>query len=349
MTISREPFGVANGRDVDLYTLASSSGVVARIMTYGGIIVRLDVPDRAGVSADVMLGFDGVEDYLKGHPFFGALVGRYANRIGNGRFSLDGTAYELEQNGMGGAHLHGGGQGYDKAVWNAEPTSGEGIDSLRLTLHSPDGDAGYPGALDVTVVYTLDDKGALGIDYRAICDKATIVNLTNHSYFNLKGHASGNILDHVLWIDADRVTPTDTAQVPTGELLDVEGTAYDFRTAKPIGRDSLTTPDGLGGYDINYILNGKAGEMRKIAEVTEPASGRRMEVLTTQPAVQLYTAFKLDGSKVGKGGAPYRASAGFCLETQHYPDSPNKPEFPSVVLRPGETYHETTVYRFSAV
>ncbi len=349
MTVAQEKFGIVDGREVDIFTLSSASGVRARLTNYGGIIVSLEVPDRAGRPADVILGFDTLDGYLQKHPFFGALVGRYANRIGDGRFALDGRTYTLEQNGAAGAHLHGGSHGYDKAVWEAEAVTEGGVDKLRLNHVSPDGDAGYPGTLTVGVVYSLDEQGRLGIEYTATSDANTVVNLTNHAYFNLAGHGSGDVLGHMLWIDADRVTPTDpVSQVPDGTLLKVEGTAYDFRTPKPIGRDAANTPDGFGGYDINYVLNSPAGTLRRIAEVTEPASGRCMEVLTTQPAVQLYTAFKLDGSKIGKGGVPYRASAGFCLETQHYPDSPNKPQFPSTVLRAGQVYRETTVYRFFA-
>lgn len=345
--ISKETFGEVQGREVSRFTLASDGGLTARITDYGGILTAMHVPDRAGKTADVVLGFDTLASYLAGHPFFGALVGRYANRIANARFTLGGKSYPLNAN-QGPDfihHLHGGKQGFDKRVWDAEAAETADGAMLRLRYLSPDMEEGYPGAMAVTATYTLT-RDALDLEFTATTGKPTVINLTNHSYWNLAGHDSGGVLDHRLRLNADAYTPTDAADIPTGEIAPVAGTAYDFRQEKPVGRDAAQTTK-KGGYDNNFVLNGKAGDLREAAVLSDPVSGRVMTVLTTEPAVQLYTAFKL-GGLVGKGGVHYGPSAGLCLETQHFPDSPNRPQFPSVVLRPGETYSHRVVWRFSA-
>ena len=345
MPVTKAPFGVADGQPVDLYTLSNANGLMAKIATYGGIIQELHVPGRDGKTADVVLGFDTLESYLPRHPYFGALVGRYANRLADGAFTLDGVDYALAKNAAGDLHLHGGVKGYDKAVWQAETSETDGACTLTLSHVSPDGDEGYPGALSLKSIYALNDDGELSLEFVAETDKPTILNLTNHSYFNLAGHDSGDILDQTMIVCADGVTPTNERLLPTGDILSVDGTAYDFRDAKPIGRDVADIPD-LAGYDINFVVNGEPGTMRKAAEAFDPKSGRLMEVLTTQPGIQLYTAFKLSGI-TGKGGAEYGPSQAFCLETQHFPDAPNQPSFPTTVLRPGETFREKTLFRFS--
>lgn len=334
-----------DGRPVTEYTLTSASGMRARILDYGGIIRELLVPDRWGNPADVVLGFDALEPYVQRHPYFGAIVGRYAGRIANGRFSIDGSEITLATN-KGGNHLHGGVEGFDRAVWSA--SIAEGQSRLTLSHVSPDGDEGYPGTLSVEVTYTLTED-ALQIVYTAATDKPTIVNLTQHSYFNLAGQDSGDVLGHGLRVEADSILEVDEASIPTGRQLPVSNTPFDFRLAKPIGRDIDAGHPQLEiakGYDHTFVL---AGESREPAvELVEPVSGRRLEVYTTQPGVQVYTANYLDGSIEGKGGQVYRKHAGIALETQHFPDSPNHPAFPSTVLRPGETFESRTVYRFPA-
>jgi aldose 1-epimerase len=334
------------GDQMDLYTLTNKSGMEAAITNYGGIVVSLKVPDRKGQLGDVVLGFDTADGYLGEHPYFGSIVGRYGNRIGNAKFSLNGTEYKLAANNNG-HHLHGGVEGFNRKLWKATPGTGA-EPSLALTYLSKDMEEGYPGNLSVTVTYTLTDRNELRIDYLATTDKDTVINLTNHSYFNLAG--GGDILSHEMQILADRFTPVDAGLIPLGELRKVEGTPFDFRSPHTIGERISAADEQLKlgkGYDHNFVLNSGGGSLATIAKVNERTTGRVMEVLTTEPGVQFYTGNFLDGSVKGKGGKPYLLRNGFCLETQHFPDSPNKPEFPSVVLKPGAKYESTTVYRFS--
>jgi len=348
MRLSSEAFGkTESGQPVRQYTLANNNGVEVDVLDYGGLIRTLTVPDRYGQPGDVVLGFARLDEYLVDHPFFGVLVGRFANRIRGASFELDGVRYQLARN-LGDDHLHGGEGGFDKVVWQAQPCQNEQAVGLRLTYHSPDGEEHYPGALDTEVTLSLDDDNALRLDYRATCDAPTIVNLTNHSYFNLAGR--GTILDHMAMIDADAFTPMDSTLIPTGELRDVTGTPLDFRQPTAIGARIEADDEQIrfgGGYDHNFVLNGAPGTLRLVARVTEPTSGRVLEVLTTQPGVQFYTGNLMEVSSAGKDGQLYPNHGGFCLETQHFPNAPNQPNFPSVVLRPGETYSETTVFRFS--
>jgi aldose 1-epimerase len=349
--MAKESFGkTADGQEVQLFTLSNKNGMEARIMDYGGIVVSLKVPDRTGKLDDVVLGLNTLDDYLKGHPYFGALVGRYGNRIAKGRFTLNGVEYKLAVN-NGENHLHGGIKGFDKVVWNAKfVKTVKGEVSLVLTYLSKDGEEGYPGNLNVRVVYTLSNNNELMIDYTATTDKDTVVNLTHHSYFNLAGEGNGDILNHQLTINASRFTPIDAGSIPTGELKNVAGTPFDFTKPTAIGA-RINQPDqqlGFGkGYDHNFVLNGRAGTLRTAAMVFEPTTGRVMEVLTTEPGVQFYTGNFLDGTLTGKSGKVYQQRFGFCLETQHYPDSPNQPKFPTTTLRKGQTLHSTTIYRFS--
>jgi aldose 1-epimerase len=346
--IKSQPFGkTPAGEPVELFTLTNSKGMQSDIMTYGGTVVSLKVPDRSGKLADVVLGFDTLDGYVKNPPpYFGALIGRYGNRIGGGRFSLNGTEYKLAQN-NGPNHLHGGLRGFDKVVWKARMPDAQ---SLELTYVSKDGEEGYPGNLTATVTYTLTENNELKIDYRATTDKDTVLNLTNHSYFNLAGQGEGDVLGHQIIINADRFTPVDSGLIPTGELRSVEGTPFDFRQGRAIGERINSTDEQMTlgkGYDHNFVLNRRGSGLERAARVMEPKSGRVMEVLTTEPGVQFYTSNYLDGSIRGKGGKVYGARYGLCLETQHFPDSPNKPTFPSVVLKSGAQYQTTTVYRFS--
>jgi len=321
------------------------------VINFGGIITNLRVPDANGGLADVVLGFDSLAGYVGEHPYFGALIGRYGNRIANGRFTLDGVTYELPIN-NGPNSLHGGERGFDKVVWTAESFENEQGRGVILTHTSPDGDQGYPGTLQVRVTYTLTDDNELIFDYHATTDKATPVNLTQHTYFNLAGHGSGTILDHEMMLNASRFTPVDSTLIPTGELRPVEGTPFDFREPTPIGARIQQDDEQLrfgGGYDHNFVIDRAEGDSLVLAAtVREPTSGRVMEVLTTEPGVQFYTGNFLDGSLTGKEGVVYAHRTGFCLETQHFPDSPNKPDFPSTILEPGEEYTSRTVYRFSA-
>jgi aldose 1-epimerase len=336
------------GQPVEIYTLANARGMEARIITYGGILVSLKVPDRRGKFADVVAGFDSLDGYVgqPPPPFFGALVGRYANRIANATFTLDGVRYTLDKN-DGPNSLHGGFHGFDKVVWTAKPI---GNNSLQLMYLSKNGEEGYPGNLSVTVIYTLTVNNELRIDYSATTDKDTVLNLTNHSYFNLAGQGVGDVLGHIVTINADRYTPVDKTLIPTGELRPVAGTPFDFRTPHAIGERINADDEQLKygrGYDHNFVLNRKGTSLELAARVVEPKSGRVLEVLTTQPGLQFYTGNQLDGSIHGKGGAVYRQHAAFCMETQHFPDSPNHPKFPTTELKPGARYHEITVFKFS--
>jgi len=340
--IEKTRFGaLPDGRAADLYTLTNANGLVARITNYGTIITELHVPDRTGRHGDIVLGFDNLEQYLKGHPCFGCTVGRVANRIAQGKFTLDGKTYRLAIN-NGPNHLHGGLQGFDKVLWQTE-TQPDG--ALLFRYASPDGEEGYPGRVEVAVAMALTDADELRIDYTATTDQATPVNLTNHSYFNLAG--AGSILDHELLIAADSFTPTDDVSIPTGQLQPVQGTPMDFTTPQPIGSRFSQLTNRPVGYDHNYVLNGGGQGRGLAARVFEARTGRVLEVRTTQPGVQLYTGNYLDGSLTGKGGVVYRQHSGFCLETQHFPDSVNQPRFPSVILRPGQTYRQTTLHQFS--
>jgi aldose 1-epimerase len=347
--LKQESFGkTREGQAVEIYTLTNANGVEARITTYGGIIVSLKVPDRNGKLEDVVLGFDNLEGYLKGHPYFGAIIGRYGNRIGKGRFTLNGTEYKLAVN-NGENTLHGGMKGFDKVVWKARPvTIANGV-GLEMTYLSPDGEEGYPGNLSVKVIYALTNTNDLRISYSATTDKDTVVNLTSHSYFNLAGQGNGDILGHRLMVNASRMTPVDSGLIPTGELRAVKGTPFDFTTLTAIGARIDANDEQMklgGGYDHNFVVNGRAGVLRLAAKVVEPGSGRVMEVFTTEPGMQFYTGNFLDGTVQGKGKV-YNKRFGFCLETQHYPDSPNKPSFPTTVLKKTGRYQTTTVYRFS--
>jgi len=345
--VSRQPFGTATGgAAVDVYTLTNRNGVEVRAITYGAIITSIRVPDRRGTVADVALGFDTLAGYLTEHPFFGAVVGRYGNRIANARFTLDGRTYQLAAN-NGPNHLHGGVRGFDKHVWAAAPIAG--ANGVAFTRTSPDGEEGYPGTLQVRVSYTLTDTNELAIDYQATTDKATPVNLTQHTYFNLAGHDAGTVLDHEVTIDADRFTPVGESLIPTGTLSPVEGTPFDFRRPAKVGAriDAAHEQITFGrGYDHNWVLNRRGAGPQLAARVTEPTTGRTLEVLTTEPGVQFYTGNFLDGSAKGRGGVAYPRRGGLCLETQHFPDSPNQPSFPSTILKPGDTYRSRTVWRF---
>jgi aldose 1-epimerase len=345
--ISRAPFGrTPDGIPVDIYTMRNSHGAEARIMTYGGIVVSLTVPDRDGQLGDVVLGYETLAEYIEENPYFGCLVGRYGNRIANGQFTLDGQTYKLAQNNPPN-HLHGGLKGFDKVVWKARSYQSPLGPALELNYLSPDGEEGYPGNLNVTAVYTLTEDNALRLDFAAVTDKPTVVNLTHHSYFNLAGR--DDILNHEVMIQADRFTPVDKTLIPTGELRPVDGSPFDFRTATPIGARINQEDQQLefgGGYDHNWVVNKPYGQFGLQARVYEPTSGRVMEVHSTEPGLQFYTGNFLDGSLTGKDGWVYQFRHGFCMEPQHFPDSPNQPDFPSTVLRPGETYRNTIVYRF---
>lgn len=349
VTLRRTPFGVApDGTPVELYTLTNANGVEARIMTYGGIIVSLRVPDRDGQLADVVLGHDTLDGYLSNDAYLGALIGRYGNRIAHGRFALAGARYTLATN-NGAHHLHGGDRGFDRKVWRAEgvhfPDGSAGV-ILRHT--SPDGDEGYPGTVEVRVIYTLTPRDELTVEYHATTDSATPINLTQHSYFNLAG--MGDVLDHELRLGASRYTPTGDGQIPTGEIAPVAGTPFDFRNATRIG-DQLDAdePDlrRAGGYDHNFVLDESSGGLAHAAHLEEPVSGRVLDVYTTEPGVQFYSGNFLDGTVRGKGGQLLERRSGICLETQHFPDSPNQPAFPSTVLEPGAAFESRTVFAFS--
>jgi aldose 1-epimerase len=345
-TVTRSTFGqTADGTDVAVFALSNGKGMRAKVMEYGAILVTLEVPDRKDNPADVVLGFSRLEPYLKGHPLFGSTVGRYANRIAGASFMLDGVKHDITAN-AGKNHIHGGGsRRFDKVVWKGYPFETRTSAGVRFTHLSFDGEEGFPGNLDVAVTYTLTEKNELRIDYRATTDKPTIVNFTNHSYFNLAGAGNGDVLDHELTINAPWYTPAGEGLIPTGEICTVAGTPLDFTEPRKIG-DRIDELTETRGYDHNYVLAGSYGALSPAARVHEPRSGRVMEVLTTEPGMQLYTANGMRGIE-GKGGKDYGRHYGFCCETQHFPDSPNKPHFPSTVLRPGQTYRSTTVFRFT--
>ena len=343
MSANKESFGqTPDGKQVDLYTLTNTGGIRARIISFGAILVSLEVPDRNGNLADITLGFDKLDGYLGEHPYFGGIIGRYANRIGKAKFKLDGVEYKLAANNDEN-HLHGGIKGFDKKVWKLEDigVTTEGA-MVKLSYISEDGEEGYPGNLACSVIYTLTEDDELKISYEAETDKKTVVNLTNHSYFNLAGQGSGDILGHEMMINADKYTVVDEGLIPTGENRNVKGTPMDFTTPMTIGSRIAQVE---GGYDHNYVLN-SGGTLTLAAKVQEPTSGRIMEIHTDQPGVQFYTGNFLDGSITGKAGKVYKKHYGFCLETQHFPDSPNKPDFPSVVLQPGQKYATMTVHKF---
>ncbi|MBF9252856.1 galactose mutarotase [Pontibacter sp. 172403-2] len=347
MDIKKEPFGkTKEGQEATLYTLTNENGMTAKISDYGATVTSLLVPDKNGKLGNVVLGFDSLagyqsDAYLKSGPYFGAIVGRYGNRIAKGKFTLDGKEYTLATN-NGENHLHGGNKGFDKVIWQAEPMPQQ--NAIQFTYVSPDGEEGYPGELTATVTYTLTDDNELRIDYKATTDKATPVNLTNHSYFNLAAGTADDAMDHQLTLNADRYTVVDKTLIPTGELRKVSGTAMDFTTPHAIGEriDQVE-----GGYDHNFVLTDTSNTLKKAATVYEPTSGRVMEVFTTEPGIQFYSGNFLDGTLTGSGNKKYNQHYGIALETQHFPDSPNQPSFPSTILEPGETYESTTVYKFS--
>jgi len=347
--MKKEAFGVTkDGTPVERYTMVNSHGMEVRAMTYGGIITNLRVADKSGKFDDVVLGFDDFAGYLNNKPYFGAIIGRYANRIAKGKFTLDGKEYTLAIN-NGPNSLHGGLKGFDKVVWHAEPFEKPGSLGIVFTYLSKDGEEGYPGNLNTKVTYTLTDNNELIFDYEATTDKATPVNLTQHTYFNLAGDGHGDILGHVLRMSALRFTPVDKDLIPTGELRSVDGTPLDFAQQTPIGLHINDKDEQLvlaGGYDHNFVIDRTTEGMALTARVEEPTTGRVMEVYTTEPAVQFYTGNFLDGTITGKHGHVYSKRTGFTLETQHYPDSPNHPEFPSTILRPGQTFHSRTSYKF---
>jgi aldose 1-epimerase len=351
-SVKKEAFGKTDdGVAVEQYTLRNAAGATAKVITYGALLTELDVPDRDGKLGDVVLGFDNLKDYLAGHPYFGATVGRVANRIAKGKFTLDGKEYKLAIN-NGGHTLHGGVKGFDKVVWKAESKTTADGPSVQFRYVSKDGEEGYPGTLTATVTYTLTNDNALRIDYKATTDKATPVNLTNHSYFNLAGAKEGDILNHEITIAADKYTPSDAALVPTGEIKSVKDTPFDFtkphRIGERIGQLQGDPEKGNpGGYDLNYVLNSEGKKLALAARVSEPKTGRVMEVFTTEPGIQFYTGNFLDGKQKGRGGVEYKKHGGLCLEAQHFPDAVHHDNFPSMILKPGETYKQTTIYKFS--
>lgn len=342
--VSKRLFGTtADGKEVYLYTLIAGA-YQAEISTYGATLQAFHAPDSNDVVNDVVLGYGQLEPYTRTTTYFGMTVGRFANRIAQGKFSIDGTAYQVERNDGGVNSLHSGHTGFSFQVWHGETFEVNGMPGLMLSLHSPDGNGGFPGAVTVTTSYLLKDDGELVINYEASTDKPTPINMTNHSYFNLAGAGSGSILDHEVWLACDRYLPVDSALIPTGEILPVAGTPFDFSTPKTIGRDIAMAPGG--GYDHCLILAEEQPGLKEFAKVVDPVSGRTLTVKTTKPAVQLYTGNFLDGTEEGKGRIKYNRHAGFCLETQFYPDGPNLPNFPDCILRPDQSYKQTTIYTF---
>ena len=350
-SITKGDFGKApDGTQVEIYTLRNAKGAEAKIMTYGGIVQSLTMPDKNGKLGDIVLGYDNLQGYVDKTPYFGALIGRYGNRIGNAKFTLDGKTYTLAGNNNGHS-LHGGIKGFDKVVWHvAEAEVTQHGPELELTYLSKDGEEGFPGNLNVTAEYTLTDDNELKVEFTAKTDKSTVVNLTHHSYFNLRGQGNGDILGHEVLINSDKTTPVDKGLIPTGAFADVTGTPFDFRKPTAIGT-RINDPDVVlqygPGYDHNWVISKPAGKFGLQARVVEPSSGRVMEVWSDEPGLQFYAGNFLDGTNIGKGGVAYQVHTGFCMEPQHFPDSPNKPQFPSVVLKPGKTYHNIIVYRFS--
>jgi len=348
-TINRALFGTTpDGSQVEAFTLTNANGIELKAISYGAIIVSLRVPDRTGRMDDIVLGYDSLQGYLRVSPYFGAIVGRYGNRIGSGRFTLDGRTYRLATN-NGPNHLHGGNRGFDKVVWQAEPLQNDSGVGVTFTYTSPDGEEGYPGTLLARVSYTLTDRDELVVEYHATTDQATPVNLTQHTYFNLAGDGRGDILGHELLINADSFTPVDSTLIPTGSMAPVDGTPFDFRTPTAIGARIGADDQQLrfgGGYDHNFVLQQEDAAIGRAARVVEPSTGRTLDIYTTEPGLQFYSGNFLDGTITGKGGRVYHHRYGLCLETQHYPDSPNQPQFPSTVLRPGQEYRSRTVLVF---
>lgn len=341
MNISKAEFGNVNGETVYLYTLENNNGVKTSITNYGGLMTTLFVPDRSGNPGDIVLGFDNLDNYLKEHPYFGAVIGRYGNRIANGTFKIDGIAYKLAVN-NGPNHLHGGIKGFDKVIWKAAEIKNTREVALKLTYLSKDMEEGYPGNLSVEMIYSLNNDNELKMEYFATTDKKTHINLTQHNYYNLNA-CKKDIKDHILTLYCDQYIPVNESSIPLSKATNVEGTPFDFRKPKKIGDDI----DKAGGYDHSFVNTKYDGSMKLIAKVEDPLSGRVMEVFTTQPATQFYSANFLDGSLTGKYGIKYQKQDALCLETQHYPDSPNRPEFPSTILEPGKLYHQATIYKFS--
>jgi aldose 1-epimerase len=340
MMINKEVWGKVDGKDVFLFSISNKNGVSIKVSNYGGIITSILTPDRNGKLEDIVLGYDNLADYLKDTPYFGSIIGRYANRIANGKFTIDNTTYELAVN-NGANHLHGGIKAFDKVVWDVKEFQNKDEAGIELNYLSTDGEEGYPGNLTNKVIYSLSNKNELIITYEAITDKATPVNLTHHSYFNLSA-SKENILNHRLHINADYYIPVNEYLIPTGDLAAVKGTAMDFRNPNSIG-ERISQVDG--GYDHTYVINGEK-ELRKAAELTAPKTGRKIEVFTTEPGMQFYTGNFLDGSLIGKDGIVYQKHFGLCLETQHFPDSPNQPNFPNTILKPGEKFSSKTIYKF---
>lgn len=346
--IEKKPFGQVHGQAVDLYVLTNANGLKASITNYGGTMISLVTPDKNGKMEDILLGYDNVDGFVANSPYFNALIGRYGNRIGKGKFTLDGKGYTLAVN-NGENSLHGGLKGFDKVIWAAEPFENADGVGVKLAYLSKDMEEGYPGNLLVNVVYTLNNKNELTIDYLALTDKPTVCNLTNHNYYNLTGNTKSNILAHILTLNADKFTPVDKALIPTGELRPVKGTPMDFTKPAEIGariNDKDQQIEFGGGYDHNWVLNKKGNELSHAATLYEPTSGRVMEVWTEELGIQFYAGNFLDGTITGKGGVVYNKRWGMCLETQHFPDSPNKPQFPSTTLRPGQLYKTSTVHKF---
>jgi aldose 1-epimerase len=350
MDIKKETFGkTADGKAVDLYTLTNANGLIAKVTNYGAIVTSLLVPDRNGNLGDVVQGYDTLNGYIRDTSYFGAIVGRYGNRIGKGRFTLDGVEYTLATNDGDRNHLHGGNKGYNKVVWDVEEVKTADAVGVKLTYLSKDSEEGYPGNLSCTVIYFLTNNDELKIEYEATTDKSTVLNLTHHSYFNLAGQGSGDILSHELMIDADNITPVNEDLIPTGKLMPVASTPFDFTKSTAIGTRINADDQQLkygGGYDHNWVLNNSDGSYKKVGSLSDSTSGRVMDICTTEPGLQFYSGNFLDGTVTGKEGKVYKHRYALCLETQHFPDSPNKSGFPSVVLRPGETYKTTTAYKF---
>jgi len=345
--VEKQGFGqTADGTAVEAYTAYNSQGAFAKFISYGATLAELHVKGSKGKLGDVVLGFDDLQGYLGNHPFFGATIGRYANRIAKGAFTLDGQTYHLPINNAPNS-LHGGDQGFNRRVWKGEALNLADGAGVRFSYVSKEGEEGYPGNLTATVTYVLTNKNELRIEYTAETDKDTVVNLTNHSYFNLSGTDTGDILKYVLYLNADKYTPVDSTLIPTGEIASVAGTPLDFRKPTAIGARIAELKE-IGGYDHNFVLNGQAGTLRVAARVTDPESGRQMEVWTTEPGIQFYSSIHLNGSIKGKGGVAYQKYGAICLETQHFPDSPNHPNFPSTELKPGQHFHSETIYKFSA-